>query len=703
MSLRRQLLLVSLLLLSLPWAGCQFIREMEGALRQGQAQSLQATAQAVAAVAGSRETLIYPHPGRRGAVREERPTVYAFPAAGPVIVDGYGDGWDDIDGIALQGDADGAPLAIEVRAQTRGGYLYLLFHIRDPAVVYHNPGLSPEPNGDRLVLRLWPNGKRQDHVVATAAPGSVRAEAGNRRQRGIDPGRVRGYWQDAVGGFTLELEVPLEYTGGRLGFFFIDEDGRSGNPTRSLGNMQPLDTAPPPWLIYRPDTLQASLAPFAALGGRIQVLDREGWLVADLPAAPAAAGTGDDTFWLLRLLYRSILSTRDLEAPPTARRAGKLRGAEIETALAGNATTRRYRDADYATRTVLSAAAPVRDADGVLGAVVVRQSGETYLSLTDQAFSRLLGYSLLALTVGALGLLGYATLLSWRIRRLSRAAGAAISEDGRVRGNFPRATAQDEIGELSRQYADLLERLREYNDYLHSLSRKLSHELRTPVAVIQSSLDNLEHAGEGDSDDAVYRQRAREGLLRLQGILTAMSEASRLEESIWNNTPSEFDLVPLLREVFEVYRGVYTDHTLQLAVAPDSAVVTGAADLLVQALDKLMDNAAAFCPAGGRIGVQLASHDRDWRLQVTNEGPGLPAGARERMFEPMVSLREGSADAVHLGLGLHIVRLIVAFHHGSVRADNLPGGDGVVVTIDLPRLDILHNPSSPVLLRHSSS
>src|SRR5210317_1491717 len=59
MRLRRQLLLVSLLLLSLPWAGCQFIREMEGALRHGQAQSLQATARAIAAVLGEQEGLLY--------------------------------------------------------------------------------------------------------------------------------------------------------------------------------------------------------------------------------------------------------------------------------------------------------------------------------------------------------------------------------------------------------------------------------------------------------------------------------------------------------------------------------------------------------------------------------------------------------------------------------------------------------------------
>ena len=86
LSLRRQLLLVSLLLLSLPWAGCQFIREMEGALRHGQEQSLQATARAVAAVLGEREELLYPNPLRRVAPADRQAPVYAHPAQQVLIV-----------------------------------------------------------------------------------------------------------------------------------------------------------------------------------------------------------------------------------------------------------------------------------------------------------------------------------------------------------------------------------------------------------------------------------------------------------------------------------------------------------------------------------------------------------------------------------------------------------------------------------------
>ena len=74
-----------------------------------------------------------------------------------------------------------------------------------------------------------------------------------------------------------------------------------------------------------------------------------------------------------------------------------------------------------------------------------------------------------------------------------------------------------------------------------------------------------------------------------------------------------------------------------------------------------------------------------WNLSVANEGPALPAGIKDRLFEPMVSLREQQTGSVHLGLGLHIVRLIVDFHHGRVSVDNLADDSGVVISMRLPR------------------
>ncbi len=670
MSLRRQLLVVALLLLSLPWAGCQFVREMEGALRAGQAQALRATGEAVAGVLSQQPTLLYPYIERQASGDDRRTSIYARPTAAPVIVDGYDDGWEHVQ--AQTFNARSGTGSAQTMAQTRDGVLYLLFRVRDDEIIYHNPALSEEANGDRLVLRLWYDGRRQDYAIATSAPGAVRARATRLRQHDLDPGRIRGVWQDGLDGYTIELALPLRYTGGRLGFYVVDERIRNGRSTGFLGNISRGDSAAPPWLVYSPDELRALLTSLARPGTGIAVLDREARQVGEVRADLPEAAAGPETFWLLQLLYRSILADNGLAAPPRPGSDGKLDATEADAALAGQAAHQRYRDPLQSGRTLLSSAVPVASGSGPIGAVIVRESSETYLSLTDQAFSRLLGYSAAAMTLAIGALLLYASVLSWRIRRLSLAASNALTEDGRVAGDFPRSAMRDEVGELSRQYADLLARVRRYNDYLHSLSRKLSHELRTPIAVIQGSLDNLEASDA--SRKAAYLTRAREGLARLQRILTAMGEASVLEDSIRGQPLVATDLNGLLGELFPVYRDLYQKHQLTLVLPTGNAIVNAAPELLVQALDKLLDNAASFTPPGGNIQLRLVAAGGDWHVQVANEGPPLPEEMGDALFEAMVSRREPGRDEVHLGLGLHIVRLVTEHHAGRVLAQNTVDG-----------------------------
>ena len=114
--------------------------------------------------------------------------------------------------------------------------------------------------------------------------------------------------------------------------------------------------------------------------------------------------------------------------------------------------------------------------------------------------------------------------------------------------------------------------------------------------------------------------------------------------------------------------------------------MTGAADLIVQALDKLMENAASFCREGDDITLRLRREESSWNLSVSNSGPALPQGLRDRLFDPMVSLRKEQAGDVHLGLGLHIVSLILDFHGGRVTADNLPDKSGVIISLQLPAI-----------------
>jgi signal transduction histidine kinase len=200
--------------------------------------------------------------------------------------------------------------------------------------------------------------------------------------------------------------------------------------------------------------------------------------------------------------------------------------------------------------------------------------------------------------------------------------------------------------------------------------------------VVRSSLENL-HAARTPEETRTYVARAEEGLGRLSAILSRMTEASRLEQSLSAAQRETFDAAAVVRGCVEGYRLAYASRTFDLVVPAEKILAQGSADLLAQMLDKLVENAVDFAAAETPIRISL---DNDARLRVENLGPPLPDAIRDSLFDSMVSLRsERSGGAPHLGLGLYIARLIAEFHGGALRAENLPGVNGVAFEADLAR------------------
>jgi signal transduction histidine kinase len=162
-----------------------------------------------------------------------------------------------------------------------------------------------------------------------------------------------------------------------------------------------------------------------------------------------------------------------------------------------------------------------------------------------------------------------------------------------------------------------------------------------------------------------------------------MGAATRVEEAIAHSERQRFDLTALVRAAAGAYGGAFPARRFA-AHAPDEAVeITGAPDLIVQMLDKLVDNAVDFSADGATISIVVRREDGHVELSVANPGPTLPPETGSRLFESLWQSRVESDKRPHFGLGLYIVRLIAEFHGGTARAENLPDNSGAVFTVRL--------------------
>jgi hypothetical protein len=253
MSLRLKLLLLGLLTLVLPWAGCRYAREMESALREGEQTSLESVAETLATSLEGRVDLLYRAPPGTDAA-----DAAALLKAGPYdlrpvaltaapLVDGYSEDWPR-DPSAWAWYEQDAAHRFGVLTGVYERVLFLLLDVRDAHPVFDAPGASPldaRSTGDRVWLGFQdPDGSERQVFLAATSPGAVTAryiETGEYGQRlaQLEP-RIRGVWQLSPGGYRLDLRVPLSMLGTGFGVVVDDRDARGATPV-SYGSLHPDD------------------------------------------------------------------------------------------------------------------------------------------------------------------------------------------------------------------------------------------------------------------------------------------------------------------------------------------------------------------------------------------------------------------------------------------------------------------------------
>ena len=650
MKLRGQLLAITVVVVLIPVAGWQFVKTLEQSLRHAHEQSLIDSATAIARTLASDlpESWAGPHDG-----------LYVHRLEGDIHIDGHDGDWERwLDQArALESSSENL-IAHLLLAERRRGRLHLLLRVDDESLVFTDPEHGP---GDRVELTIGHDGRDHPLKLAPLAPGWIEARD--------DSGsiRVQGDWQPRRGGWTLELQVADPPRPESLGLIVHDVDAGSGRQVvgqaRSDG-MQPL--------IRRHPELDERLTRLVPDNTRAWATTVHGWVLAQHDTRRETGQSPATT----PILFERLLGDRLPERP-------HLDNDTANVSLPGSAdrTAAEWMSSNRGAGVVVMASAPVGIDDQIVGQVILERSADELLVLANQAVLRLFGTSLAGMLAIALLLIGFAVVLSERIRRLRDRAESAVLADGRVVEPIPSPRAPDEIGDLGRSMADLIERQYQHQHYLRTLADKLAHELRTPLATIRSSLDNLQEV-EHPGDRERYRQRAEQGCRRLGSILQSMSQAARVEEALDAEHLEAVDLQCLLEDYVAGCEVTYPERNFELdQPSSRSVVVRGSADLLAQMLDKLVDNAVDFSPDRSRIRLCLKRRGRRAVVQVDNPGPAISETVAETLFDSMVSCRSDKGKQIHLGLGLYIARLIARHHGGDIRAIGLPDGTRFEVTL----------------------
>lgn len=672
MTLKRQLFLASLLMLLIPWAGLQFVLELDDALRQQALQHLRDQAERLAQTAGD-------HLIGQAPVTPDTPVMFVQSLDGAIKLDGYHDDWPGYDEehqfqpwqSTGQPPAPGQPDLLWQAASDRR-HLYLLIRVTHRQARFYNPGDPAQPH-DRLTLWLQTDtglgeaSPTQSWLIRTPAPGQVYAVTG----QALTPDyRVSGYWQSVDNGWQLELQLPYPSAHNRLGF------GVQWQESGPMSLATPTD--PLPVLVSTLPTLERQLLPGMDQGQQVRLIEPAGWVIARQAAPDHRPNLDFDDLSALQVTEQiSLNALRALiqwyQPEPTVIDTGSHR---IDSAsLPPDGLVRHDDDSIWLMTT-----------EPVFGGrtLILEQSLDQLLTLSGTTLGSVIARSVLIIVSLTLVLLGYASWLSWRITRLQRAVSASVDDDGRIVAALPPVGARDELGQLHRHFSHMTDRLHGYNRYLESFSRRLSHELKTPVAVVRSSLENLAHSASED-ERRQYLERAATATDRLSQILNGMSEAARLEQSFDHADKERFDLADVVAQATAAYQALDSHHRIRYSGPASGLLVTGSPELMVQLLDKLVDNARDFAPDNGLIELSLEKSPSGLCLSVFNQGPALPAQPGTDIFSPFVSLREGREEG-HLGQGLLIVRLIADYHGSRVEAGNHAQGgiDGVRFRVIIP-------------------
>jgi two-component system, OmpR family, sensor kinase len=288
----------------------------------------------------------------------------------------------------------------------------------------------------------------------------------------------------------------------------------------------------------------------------------------------------------------------------------------------------------------------------------------------------------IALAVSALASWWLARHLSAPIRRIQEGARALAGENLEVRVSAGLEGRKDELAVLARDFDAMADQLRANRSAITRLLRDISHELRSPLARMRLAVGI---ARQPSADPARQLERLEREIERLDGLISQVLKLARLSGT---DAPFERELFDIDEVIEEVVRdanfeGAAKGCTVR-TVGTAGTQVHGNRELLRSAIENVLRNAVRYSPGGARVDVLVERGEAGLVVTVRDQGPGVPEGEVERIFEPFYRVAESrDRDTGGEGIGLAITSRVMKAHGGAAKAENRPGG-GFEVRLNLP-------------------
>ena len=244
---------------------------------------------------------------------------------------------------------------------------------------------------------------------------------------------------------------------------------------------------------------------------------------------------------------------------------------------------------------------------------------------------------------------------------------------------LPESGLPEEVQPLVHALNDLLERLGRAIAVQRGFIADAAHELRTPLTAVQLQLELARSATNAEEREAAFEDLQR-GVSRAIHLVSQLLTLARQEPEATERQLQPTDLSEIARLVVAEQTPLALARQVDVGISDAvESVIQGDPEALRVMLGNLVDNAIRYSPAGGRVDVAVAQHDRHAVLSIQDAGPGIPVADRGRVFDRF--FRGHELDVPGSGLGLAIVKSIADRHHATIGLGSGSDGRGLLVSI----------------------